>query len=621
MYPAPNTHMDEQVVGRRELDSQDSGLEGAVYARYSDEKQRKSSIEDQVRNCRGEAKQVGCWIPEANIFADPDVRGSLEHRPELDRLMEIVRSGRAPFRDLFIADTSRLARNSALAPKLRKFFDHHGVRLHFVENGMKSGTSGFNLQHTFQGYIDEQYSEQLGEKVSRGQIGCVLKGYMPSGTCFGYRNVPEEHPTRTAMYGRPEVIGVRQVCYDGQVKVVLLIFRMYAAGEGGYGQIAQKLNQMGVLSPREAVKNTVRGWNHATVRAILNNERYIGRVTFRKTKTSRDPETGRLKHKKRPEAEWVTYFDPSLQIVPDELWAAVRARQRLVRDTFGGVKAGGMARSPVSQSYLFSGLLRCGCCGGSMVLTNGPEGAYKCSNARRKSGCSNHQSIHRRSLEGQLMDRLATTIRAEANIGEFTRLFRQRLNVELQRREEAVASAVSGKDGLFEERRQLTVALENLAEEVAAHGGSDTLRSMMRRKEKRKAEVDVLLSQSNSPAKQVSDAEIDNFLRKAFAELGDTLLGDPLRSRQELQKRISWLTLTPIIHDGSPAYVVSGNVGLFSDEDVVMLRCTMDSTAGHHSFDISLTGSVLKLGAGSRVVSVLGPTLASEPVKLLREAA
>jgi site-specific DNA recombinase len=130
--------MNDQSGPNSEAGLPDARSESAIYARYSDDKQRESSIEDQVRGCRKEAKRVDCFVPEANIFADRDVRGALEHRPQLDRLLEIVRSGRATFRDLFIADTSRLARNSALAPQLRKFFKHHGIRLHFVENGMKS---------------------------------------------------------------------------------------------------------------------------------------------------------------------------------------------------------------------------------------------------------------------------------------------------------------------------------------------------------------------------------------------------------------------------------------------------------------------------------------------------
>lgn len=107
--------------------------------------------------------------------------------------------------NLYISDTSRLARSSSFAPKLRKFFESYGIRLHFVENGMKSGTSGFDLQHTFQAFIDEQFSEQLGEKVSRAQVGLVLKGYHPSGRCYGYHHVNEEHPTKIGKWNRPVV--------------------------------------------------------------------------------------------------------------------------------------------------------------------------------------------------------------------------------------------------------------------------------------------------------------------------------------------------------------------------------------------------------------------------------
>jgi DNA invertase Pin-like site-specific DNA recombinase len=275
-------------------ESFEGGGEGACYARLSDAKMaRESSIGDQLRECREEARRDGNFIPDANLFDDLDVRGATESRPGLDRLLDLVGSGKAMFTDLYMADTSRLARNSSLAPRLRKFFKEHGIRLHFVENGMKSGTSGFDLQHTIQGYVDEQYSEQLGEKISRAQVGLVLKGYLPCGKCYGYRHKNHEHPTRMGKWNRPFVIGVWQVPYQPEVDVILEIFRMYADGEGGYTAIGQKLNERGIDAPGKGSKKEGEGWSDATIRQILKNERYIGRVAFRKTKHQRNSETPR----------------------------------------------------------------------------------------------------------------------------------------------------------------------------------------------------------------------------------------------------------------------------------------------------------------------------------------
>lgn len=593
-----------------ELASSDRGSESAFYGRYSDgEKQRESSMEDQLRECREDAQRDGNYIPDANVFADPDFRGATESRPELDRLLAIVRSGKATFRDLYIADTSRLARSTSLAPRLRKIFEFHEIRLHFVENGMKSGTSGFVLQHTMQSYADEQFSKQIGEKVSRAQVGLIEKGYNPSGRCFGYRNVAEEHPTKIGKWGRPFVIGVHQVPYKEQVDIVLEIMRMYAAGEGGLNIIAQYLNQKGIPSPLQSHKKSTRGWSESTISCILNNERYIGNISFNRTKKIRDPETLKFVTRNRPPSEWTTYHDESRQIVPNELWQAVKARQALVSYKIGRTKAGGMARS--RRINLFSGLLVCGNCGNPMVLGSGTTGTYTCSNARRKLGCKNTQGVRRGGLETQLIEAIATTIRSEVNLSEIKILFMAEVTAGLNRQKESAQKAPAQKEALIAEEKQLRAALHNLAEEIANFGGNDEMRLVRRGKEARLTLVTNLLKRVESPSNEgISEQEVDAFLRKAFAELADVLLGDPLTTQQELQKRISSLALTPMVHNGERAYEISGDMTLFCAEEAMMLLSSGTMTGEHHPFVIKLDGLLLKLDSHSKVIAVVGPQAA-----------
>jgi DNA invertase Pin-like site-specific DNA recombinase len=583
--------------------------EAACYARLSDAKLgRESSIEDQVRECREEARRDGNFIPDANLFDDIDVRGATESRPGLDRLMDLVRSGKATFKNLYIADTSRLARNSSLAPKLRKFFKAHGIRLHFVENGMKSGTSGFDLQHTFQAYFDELYSEQLGEKVSRGQVGLVLKGYHPSGRCYGYRHVNDEHPTRIGKWNRPVVMGVWQVPFQPEVDVVLDIFRMYAHGEGGYTEIARKLNERGIDSPRKGTRKEGEGWGEATVRHILNNERYIGRVLFGRVKSRRDFETMKIKNTKRDESEWTTRDDPRLQIVPNELWDRVKARQAFMRGRYQ--KVGGLVHNPVNRRYLLGGLLYCGECGKQMTLTHD---RYMCRSALRKTGCKNRRVIHRASLEKNLMETLASSIGSEARLADITTLFMSHLTAELKDRQAAEEGAVSQKSALTEEKTQLEAALRNLAEEVANYGGNDALRSLMRTKNVRLETVKEILSRAEQPAKRFSEEDVTAFLRHALDNLADVLMGDPVRSKQELLKRVASLTLTPIEKDGNQTFAITGDLTLFTEEEMLQLPSTGTGSGELQPVKFSLDNFVLCVDRLGKVVEVTCSPYATLP--------
>jgi hypothetical protein len=182
---------------------------------------------------------------------------------------------------------------------------------------------------------------------------------------------------------------------------------------------------------------------------------------------------------------------------------------------------------------------------------------------------------------------------------------------ELNRQKESAQKAPSQSEALVAEQKQLRAALHNLAEEIANFGGNEEMRSVRRRKEARLTVVTDLLKRVESPSKQsISVQEIDAFLRKAFAELADVLLGDPLTTQQELQKRISSLTLTPMVHNGEPAYEISGDVTLFCAEEVMMLLSSGTMTGEHHPFVIKLEGLLLKLDSHAKVIAVERPQAA-----------
>jgi hypothetical protein len=182
------------------------------------------------------------------------------------------------------------------------------------------------------------------------------------------------------------------------------------------------------------------------------------------------------------------------------------------------------------------------------------------------------------------------------------------LTSELDRQKESAQKVPDQREALLAEQKQLRAALHNLAEEVANFGGNEEMRSVRRRKEARLTVVTDLLKRIDSPSKQgISEREIDAFLHKALAELVDVLLGEPLKTQQELQKRISSLTLTPVVHDGEPAFAVGGDVTLFCAEEVMMLLSSGTMTGEHHPFVISLDGLMLKLHSRAAVIAIVLP--------------
>ena len=75
-----------------------------------------------------------------------------------------------------------------------------------------------------------------------------------------------------------------------------------------------------------------------TVSRIVTNEKYIGKWTWNKTGTRRDPRTGRQKKFTKPESEWIIKFDESLRIVPQDIWDEVQTQRAERKRSWPGGK-------------------------------------------------------------------------------------------------------------------------------------------------------------------------------------------------------------------------------------------------------------------------------------------
>ena len=142
---------------------------------------------------------------------------------------------------------------------------------------------------------------------------------------------------------------------------------------------------------------------------ILNNEMYVGRYIWNRRQSRKKLKSGTREYLLRPAQEWVVARHPEWRIVSDELWNRVKARQRVRIACIGECVRRGLSRHQARwlgtyPKYLFSGLLRCGLCGSSLVVS-GPSQAYVC--ASRTNGgrhaCGNALRVPRVRLERQLL--------------------------------------------------------------------------------------------------------------------------------------------------------------------------------------------------------------------------
>ena len=534
----------------------------AIYARYSSDLQRESSIDDQIRKCREYAGLKGWLVLDGYIRSDNAVSGAaLAARDALNSLIADAMGRPRPFDRILVDDTSRLARHLADSLTIVERLQFRGVGVVFVSQGIDSLEKTARPLLALNGMMDEQALVGIADKVHRGQEGRVLKGLNPGGKCFGYINVPIEDPTRQGKYGRPAILGVELRIRPEQAAVVIRIFRMYADGYG-LARIAKILNDERVPAPQPPRTRVMQAWCTSSIREMLRNERYRGVQVWNRTAKVRNPETGRKISKDRRKEDWLRVPVPEWRIVSEELWNAVQARITDVNLRFGAKRLGGLNRTERSRSYLFSGLLVCGSCGSRIVIISGQGKRgyvrYGCPSHRYRGVCNNALTIRQDRLESQLVAALEQRI-LNSQLIDYTL---QRFHEELRKRLAEIKRQATGLDDLRRERQQLQTKANHLADAIAEAGHSPVMLAKLASLEAQIAEVDRRMDAGKPRDLSAAVGEVRAFVYKNVLQLRELLHADAEKSKPILARHIGQLILNPKETPEGPVYEVSGEMDL-----------------------------------------------------------
>lgn len=377
----------------------------AIYARYSSDRQRESSIADQVRNCRQFAEREKLSVE--HIYQDHAISGAVTARSGYQDMLAAATAGR--FDVLIVDDLSRLSRDEIELKRVLRKFTFQGLRVVGVLDGYDSSRKGHKLQASIYGIKNEIYLDDLREKTHSGMKGRAEAGFNCGGRTYGYRNVPIEDEHRKDAYGRPAIIAMRYELDADQAEVVRHMHAWYAEGRS-YKWIACELNRQRVPASRGGT------WAISAVKCVLENKMYEGRLTWNKRVWVKHPDTGRRTYRERPESDWITRDDPSLRIVAPDIIAEVRRRQR-----DNAQRCAATFPPSSAQKYLFSGLMRCAQCGANFVMS--ASGRYGCAahKTRGPATCDNSITVSRRIVEDRLLAEIKTRLLAPGNITKFRR--------------------------------------------------------------------------------------------------------------------------------------------------------------------------------------------------------
>ena len=130
---------------------------------------------------------------------------------------------------------------------------------------------------------------------------------------------------------------------------------------------------------------------------MLQNSKYAGRWTFGARSWKKSPVTG--KRVNRPgQSPLIEVALPDLRIVDEETWSRVQAINEEARERYAALGPSAYAReggaSTARRTYPMSTLIRCGICGGPMVIEKTQKPRYRCDASRGNGGsCDNSRTV------------------------------------------------------------------------------------------------------------------------------------------------------------------------------------------------------------------------------------
>lgn len=259
-------------------------------------------------------KNLGAKVPEENKFREVVSGETIEDRPEIQKVLKLIESPR--IKAILVVEIQRLSRGDLEdAGRLIKL-------LRYTNTLVITPQRIFDLRNEHdRDYFERElkrgneFLEYTKKIMAQGRLLSVSQGnFIGTIPPYGYDKhiIMEGKKKCHTLIPKPE-----------EANVVRMVFDMYVNQDMGRVNIAHRLNELGV-KPRKAEL-----WAQDSIKTMLENEHYIGKVRWNWRKTINIVEDGEIR-KVRPKTEIGEYLvfpgkhDP---IISDELFQAAREKQ------------------------------------------------------------------------------------------------------------------------------------------------------------------------------------------------------------------------------------------------------------------------------------------------------
>ena len=319
-------------------------------------------------------------ITEYEIYDDDGYSGTNFDRPSFQRMYEDIKNGLID--TVIVKDQSRFGRSYIEVGMYVEQFKELGVRFIAVSDNYDSIKNDNDMMFPMRNVLNDYFAREASIKTKCAKKAKAKAGqYIGSRPPFGYKLDPNDR--HHLIIDEPAAETVRR------------IFRMAAQGIG-YNKTAKIFREEKVLTPIAYFNlhnpdyygsdywRKEFDWHVTSIRVILENEVYLGKLIYGKQKSKSMKSKQKVKC---PREDWIVVENCHEPIITQELWdSAHRMLSAKRRPTMTG------------EVQMFAGLLYCADCGHALTYSQKKRndgtyhGAYSCwlYKTHGKEYCASH---------------------------------------------------------------------------------------------------------------------------------------------------------------------------------------------------------------------------------------
>ncbi len=376
------------------MKQQNDPTPAALYARVSSNRQDVDlSVSAQLRALRDYAEKNGYAV--AREYVDEAESGRIADRPQFRKMLDEASKLNSPFHEILVWKFSRFTRKREHAVAFKSMLRKRGIKVVSITEHADDSPTGKLMEAIIES-VDEFYSENLAQEVTRGMREAAIRGFWVSTYApFGYRKVSVQDGAKK----RPKL----EIDSPADA-VVRRIFQMALQGKSTL-DITKALNGEGIPT------STGKHWLKSTVHRILSNEAYTGTLVW-----------------------GVDAKDGAPPVRVENAFPAIVSQQEFRRIT-RSLRSKAPARvNPrrASSPYLLSGLVKCEKCGKALTAAEAKSGKYSyyvCHSLLKKGkGTCKTPRLNSKRFEKLMIEQIRANILTESNIRDLVRLMDEEMD-------------------------------------------------------------------------------------------------------------------------------------------------------------------------------------------------